>query len=277
MSMRLSTVALAAGAVLALAACNKAGNTAAPAATTPAPEPPVATVNGKPISAAVFNVVVQGQLNKKPGEITGDQRKQIIEQLVDLYVAAQQAEKENLAADPEIGPRIELQDMNALAGALVQKHIKSEKPTDEQLKAEYDRWLAQLPKTEYHARHILVKEESQAHDVIAQLGKGAKFEDLAKKYSVDGSKSQGGDLNWFTPDRMVKPFSEAVEKLKKGEYTKEPVKSEFGWHVIRLEDSRPTTPPPFEQVKERLAPMVQQHEMKDYIDGLRKAAQVTGL
>jgi peptidyl-prolyl cis-trans isomerase C len=275
MTTRLRTVALAATAALSLAACQKAANTTAPS--TPTAEPPVGTVNGKPISAAIFNVVVQGQLNKKPSELTTEQRKQVLEQLVELYVAAQQAEKENVAADPEIGPRIELQDMNALAGALVQKHIKNEKPTDEQLKTEYERWIAQLPKTEYHARHILVKEEVQAKDVIAQLGKGAKFEDLAKKVSVDGSKSQGGDLNWFTPDRMVKPFSEAVEKLKKGEYTKEPVKSEFGWHVIRLEDSRATTPPPFDSIKDRLAPMVQQRQVKDYIESLRKSATIQGL
>jgi peptidyl-prolyl cis-trans isomerase C len=274
MTMRLRTVALAATAALTLAACQKAANTTAPPTST---EPPVATVNGKPISAAVFNVVVQGQLNKKPSELTPEQRKQVLEQLIELYVAAQQAEKENVAADPEIGPRIELQDMNALAGALVQKHIKNEKPTDEQLKAEYERWVGQLPKTEYHARHILVKEEAQAKDVIAQLAKGAKFEDLAKKVSIDGSKSQGGDLNWFTPDRMVKPFSEAVEKLKKGEYTAEPVKSEFGWHVIRLEDSRTTTPPPFDSIKDRLAPMVQQRQVHEYIEGLRKTATIQGL
>ena len=122
-----------------------------------------------------------------------------------------------------------------------------------------------------------MKEEKEAQDAIAALKKGAKFEDLAKKISIDGSKAQGGDLSWFTPDHMVKPFAEALEQLKKGEYTQTPVKSEFGWHVILLEDTRPNNPPAFETVKDRVAPMVQQRQLKEYVEGLRKTATVTGL
>lgn len=279
MTKRVWTLAFIAIAALALGACKKDGEASEAAATaaTPAAEPPAATVNGQPIPAAVFNVVVQGQLQKKPSEITPEQRKQVLDGLVDLYVAAQAAEKDGLAKDPEVVARIDFQKANALASALVQKYMKDKTPTDEQLKAEYEKQIGSMPRLEYHARHILVKEEAQAKDVIAQLNKGAKFEDLAKKVSVDGSKAQGGDLNWFTPDRMVKPFSEALEKLKKGEYTKEPVKSEFGWHVIRLEDTRPNNPPAFDQVKDRLGPMVQQRQLKEYIESLRKSATIQGL
>jgi peptidyl-prolyl cis-trans isomerase C len=273
MTMRLRTLALIAIAALTLAACNKGGEAPKPAAE----KPPVATVNGKPIPAALFAVVVQGQANKKPEDLTAEQRKQMLDQLVDLYVAAQEAEKQNLAADPEVAARLEFQRLNTLASGLVQKQMKGKTPTEPELRAEYDRQLTQMPKLEYHARHILVKEEQQARDAIAALDKGAKFEDLAKKISIDGSKAQGGDLSWFTPDRMVKPFAEALEKLKKGEYTKEPVKSDFGWHVIRLEDTRPNNPPPFETVKDRLAPMVQQRQLREYIEGLRKAASIQGL
>jgi peptidyl-prolyl cis-trans isomerase C len=272
MTNRLWIPALLAIAALSVAACNKDGQ-----ATKPADKPAVATVNGKPIPAELFAVVVQGQANKKPEELSPEQRKQMLNQLVDLYVAAQEAEKQNLAADPEIAARLEFQRLNALASGLVQKQMKGKTPTDQQLHAEYDRQIAQMPKQEYHARHILVKEEQQARDAIAALEKGAKFEDLAKKVSIDGSKAQGGDLSWFTPERMVKPFAEALEKLKKGEYTKEPVKSEFGWHVIRLEDTRPNNPPPFDAVKDRLAPMVQQRELHDYIESLRKTAVIQGL
>jgi peptidyl-prolyl cis-trans isomerase C len=274
MITRLSTVAVVATAALLLAACNKATDGGQPAA---GAEPPAANVNGKPIPAAIFAAAVQTQANKKPGELNPDQRKQVIEQLIDLYVVAQQADKENVGADPEVASRIELQRLNSLAGALLQKHFKDEKPTDAQLKEEYERQISQMPKMEYHARHILVKDEQQARDAIAQLNKGAKFEDLAKAISIDGTKAQGGDLQWFTPDHMVKPFSDAVEKLKKGEYTKEPVKSQFGWHVIRLEDSRPNNPPPFESVKDRLAPMVQQREIREYVESLRKQATIQGL
>jgi peptidyl-prolyl cis-trans isomerase C len=272
MSKRLWTPALIAIAAMTVAACNKE------ASAPKAPEkPPVATVNGKPISAAMFDLVAQGQNQKKPEDLTPEQRKALVDQLVELYVVAQEAEKENLAADPEVATRLEFNRMNALAAALVQKQIKGKTPSDADLKAEYDRQVAQMPKLEYHARHILVKDEQQAKDVIVQLGKGAKFEDLAKKYSVDGSKAQGGDLNWFTPERMVKPFAEALVKLQKGEYTKEPVKSDFGWHVIKLEDTRPNNPPPYDSVKDRLAPMVQNRQVKEYIESLRKAATVQGL
>ena len=281
MSKRLWTVAFIAIAALTLGACNKDGAATKPAATaataTAAVEPPAATVNGQPIPASVFAVVVQGQFQKKPSEITPEQRKAVLDQLIDLYVAAQAAEKEGLAKDPEVVARVDFQKANALASALVQKYMKDKTPTDAQLKAEYEKQIAAMPKLEYHARHILVKEEAQAKDAIAQLNKGAKFEDLAKKMSIDGSKAQGGDLNWFTPERMVKPFSEALEKLKKGEYTKEPVKSEFGWHVIRLEDTRPANAPAFDTVKDRLGPMVQQRQLREYIEGLRKTATIQGL
>ncbi len=279
MSKRVWTVASIAISALILGACNKDGEAtkSATAAATPAVEAPVATVNGQPIPASVFAVVVQGQFQKKPAEITPEQHKAVLDQLVDLYVAAQAADKEGLGKDPEVLARIDFQKANALASALVQKYTKDKTPTGEQLKAEYEKQIAAMPKLEYHARHILVKEEAQAKDVIAQLAKGAKFEELAKKVSIDGSKAQGGDLNWFTPERMVKPFSEALEKLKKGEYTKEPVKSEFGWHVIRLEDTRPNNPPAFETVKDRLGPMVQQRQLREYIEGLRKAATIQGL
>ena len=276
MIKRVWTVALIAVAALTLGAC-KPGTEAAKTAAATATDPPAATVNGQPIPAAVFAVVVQGQLQKKPAELTPEQRKTVLDQLVDLYVAAQEAQKEKLADDPEIAARIDFQRMNALASALVQKHMKGKTPTDEELKAEYERQIAGMPKLEYHARHILVKEEATAKDAIAQLNKGAKFEDLAKKLSIDPSKAQGGDLTWFTPDRMVKPFSEALVQLKKGEYTKEPVKSEFGWHVIRLEDTRPNNVPTFDSVKDRLAPLVQQRQLREYIEGLRKSATVQGL
>ena len=273
MSKRLGTVALVAIAAVIVGGCNK--EAAAPAKV--ADKPPVAVVNGKPISAELFAFVVQGQANKKIEDLTKEQRKQIVDQLVDLEVAAQEGDKENLASDPEIAARLEFQRLNAMAAALVQKQIKGKAPTDADLKVEYERQIGQMPKLEYHARHILVKDEQQAKDAIAQLNKGAKFDDLAKKISIDGSKANGGDLNWFTPERMVKPFSEALEKLKKGEYTKEPVKSEFGWHVIKLEDTRATNPPAFDTVKTQLAQMVQQHQVRDYIESLRKTATVQGL
>ena len=260
-----------AGAILfALAACNPAAKAPSGAA----PKPPVATVNGKAITADEFAIFVQTQTGKKAEDLNPEQKKQIVDLLVGAEVGAQEAEKQGLANDPETKARLDFDRTNILFSALAQKYMKDKTPTEAELKAEYDARIAQMPKNEFKARHILVKTEDEAKDVIAKLDKGAKFEDLAKAVSMDGSKSQGGDLGWFQPGQMVKPFSEAVEKLAKGETTKAPVQSEFGWHVIQLEDTRPITPPPFDQVKDRIAPMVQQKKIKDYIDGLRKAAKI---
>jgi peptidyl-prolyl cis-trans isomerase C len=270
MTTRIWIAALAASA-LGLAACNQKAGPAAPAST----KPPVATVNGKPISAEAFAVWAQAQANKKADDLSPEQRKQVLESLENLVVSAQEAERQNITSDPEVSARLELDRQNLLAASMFQKYIKDKPTTDTDLKAEYDRQVAGMPKQEFHASHILVKEEAQAKDIVAQLGKGAKFDALAKKFSIDpGSNKNGGDLSWFTADKMVKPFSDAVAKLSKGEYTKEPVQTQFGWHVIRLEDTRPVAPPPFEQVKDRLGQFVQQRMVHDYIDTLRKTAKI---
>jgi peptidyl-prolyl cis-trans isomerase C len=273
MTTRIWIPALVAISTLALAACNQ--KTGPGASATPL-KPPLATVNGKPIPGEALGILMQNQGNKKIEDLTPEQRKQAVENLENLYVIAQEADKQNLAADPEVAARLELDHQNALANALIQKYIKGKVVGEQDLKAEYDRQIGSMPKQEFKASHILVKDEAQAKDVVTQLGKGAKFDALAKKYSTDpGSNKTGGALpEWFTPDKMVKPFSEAVAKLSKGEYTKEPVQTQFGWHVIRLDDTRPVTPPPFEAVKDRLGQFVQQRQVHDYIDSLRKTAKI---
>ena len=153
-------------------------------------------------------------------------------------------------------------------------YLKDRKPTDAELKAEYDTQVAAMPKMQYKARHILVKTKEEADAIIAELKKGAKFEKLAAEKSLDGSKTNGGDLGWFSPGNMVKPFADAVAGLKKGETTSTPVQSEFGWHVIRLDDTRETAPPSFDSVKDRLAQIVEAKKFKAYGDSLVKAAKV---
>ena len=237
--------------------------------------PPVATVNGKPISAAAFQVWVSAQTNKKVEELKDEEKKALLEGLEGLYVSSQEAEKQNVAGDPQVAARIELDRMNILATTLFQNYAKSKTPTDEELKAEYDTQIAAMPTAEYPAAHSLVKDEAAANDVLAQLAQGAKFEDVAKKASQDaGSKEQGGELSWFTPDKMVPEFSKAVAAMKKGEVSKEAVKSQFGYHIIKLIDTRELQPPAFEQVKDRLGPMIQQHRVRDYIDSLKKSAKI---
>jgi peptidyl-prolyl cis-trans isomerase C len=277
MNARRWTLALAAVAALGLAGCNQAGDGAKKddkAAGMSEQKPPVATVNGKPISAEAFALWTQTQVQKKPEELTPEQRKQALDALVNLYVTGQEAEKQGVAKEGETAARLELERYNVLANALFQGKAKAIDPTEQDLKAEYDKQVAAMPKTEYKARHILVADEQAAKNAIAQIQKGAKFEEVAKKVSTDGSKDQGGDLGWFAPSQMVKPFSDAVEKLQKGQMTEAPVQTDFGWHVIRLDDTRPVEPPPFDAVKDRLGPMVQQRQLRDYIDGLRTSAKV---
>jgi peptidyl-prolyl cis-trans isomerase C len=155
-----------------------------------------------------------------------------------------------------------------LADAAAQKYVKNHEPSDQDLHAAYD---AATDKTEYHASHILVPTKEKADQLVKKLKGGAKFEDVAKAESTDNSKTNGGDLGWFTTARMVKPFGDAVKGLKKGEFTPEPVQTQYGWHIIRLEDTRDA---PFDQMKVQLGNVIMQKKIQDYIEGLKKTAKI---
>lgn len=235
---------------------------------------PVAVVNGTPISRDVWALYIKTRhAGKTPGDLTAEEQKEALEELIGMYVGAQEADKQKLG-DGEPNARLELVGKSALAELLFKKYAEGAEPTEEELKAEYDARIAEAPKQEFHARHILVDDEALAKDLIAQLDKGASFEKLATEKSKDGSATEGGDLGWFNPGQMVKPFSDAVQQLEVGKYTATPVKSEFGWHVIRLEETRPTTPPPFEAVKAQLGPMVNQKKFETHLKELVKTAKV---
>lgn len=248
--------------------CTKADTTADPASK------PVATVNGTPISPGVWDLYLKASHGgKKADELSPEERNKALDELIAMYVGAQEAAKQKLDAG-EPAARIELSRNSLLAELLYKKTIEGKEPTEEELKAEYDARVAELPKQEFHARHILVADEAKAKDMIAQLDKGAKFDKLATDNSSDGSASEGGDLGWFMPGQMVKPFSDAVQQLEVGKYTATPVKSDFGWHVIRLEETRPTTPPAFDMVKSQLGPLVNQKKFEAHLKELVKAAKV---
>jgi peptidyl-prolyl cis-trans isomerase C len=236
--------------------------------------PPVATVDGQPLDRDLYEFYVKNVAGKASGELTAEQRDQALDNLVRAKVIAEQAQKDGTAAEKDTAAMVELTRLNVLQNALSEKYLKDRKPTDQELRAEYETQVAGLSKLEYHARHILVATEPFATRLIANLDKGAKFEDLARRESMDTSKDSGGDLGWFTPDRMVKPFAEAVMALKPGEFTHTPVQTQFGWHVIKLEETRDVAPPPFDSVKQRLEQMVQAKKFKSYVDELMKTAKV---
>jgi len=272
----LRTPAIAVSALIALAslaACNKPQQGAAPQSA--AAPPPVATVNGSPISRSEYDLFVKDILQGKKQDLTADQKGQVLDDLINMRLLADQAEKDGLQNDTDTVAQLHLLHMRVLADAESQKYIKALQPSDADLQAEYETAVAAMDKTEYKARHILVASKEDGESIVKKLKGGAKFEDLAKSQSTDtGSKNNGGELGWFTTSRMVKPFADAVVALKKGEITQEPVQTQFGWHVIQLEDTRDKTPPPFDQVKPQLTNQVIRKKLQAYVADLKKNAKI---
>jgi peptidyl-prolyl cis-trans isomerase C len=261
-----------------MSACGKGQQAATPAATDKAAAPapaPVATIDGTPISRLEYDIYLKSLLQGRPTtELTPEQRGQVLDELISMQLLASQGAKDGVEKDSDVAARLDVVRMRVLADSESQKYLKDKEPTDAELHAEYDTAIAAMDKTEYHARHILVPTKEQAEQVIKKIKGGAKFEDVAKAQSTDGSKANGGDLGWFTLTRMAKPFGDAVKTLKKGEMTQEPVQTQFGWHVIKLEDTRETAPPPFEQVKQQVSNGVIQKKLQAYVDSLKKNAKI---
>ena len=263
-----------AASLLALAACNPAKDAAAPADAA-AKSPAVATVNGAPISQRTVDMIVkQGAGSGRPD--TPETRASIIEQLGLQMAVAEEAVKKGLDKTPEVADQLEGIRQSVLANAYVQDFVKKNPVTEEMLKAEYDRIKATISGTEYKASHILVEKESEAKEIIAKLKKDpGAFAKLAMEKSKDpGSKVKGGDLGWFDVKGMVPEFGAALTKLEKGKFTEEPVKTQFGYHVILLEDSRPIEAPPLDQVKPQLSQQLQQQSVKKEIDALKAKAKI---
>jgi len=233
----------------------------------------VATVNGKQLSSELLDVFVKAVSGGAQEPPSDEQKAQMLDQLINMTLAAQSAEKDGLAKDSAVQARLELLRTQILAEAASEKFVKANPISEEELKAEYDTQVAAMPK-EYKARHILVEKKETAESIIRELQAGGDFAKLAEKESKDSSAKSGGDLGWFSPQTMVKPFADAVAALEKGKYTTEPVQSEFGFHVILLEDIRSPEVPEFEQVKPQVEMFAQRKKLQGYIDGLRAAAKI---
>ena len=196
------------------------------------------------------------------------------DQVVLREIFVQEAQKRGLAARPDFAAQMELARQSILIRELFDDYRKKNPVTDEAAKVEYDKFKAQSSGTEYRARHILVEKEDEAKSILAQIKGGAKFEDLAKKHSKDpGSGENGGDLDFAKPDSYVPEFSAALTKLKKGELTPEPVKSQFGYHIIRLDDTREASFPSFDEVKGQIKQRMEQVTMQRYQEELRSKAK----
>lgn len=227
----------------------------------------VATVNGAKIKKQMVDAATKG------GNVNPEQ---VINELISIELLSQEAVKKKLDKTPEVMMQLELAKKNLLANALLRQSDVAKPITDEEMKKIYDEKIKSQNFSEYKARHILITtNEEDAKAVIAELDKGTPFEELAKTKSSDpGTKEQGGDLGWFNPSQMVPEFSQVVANMNKGTYTRTAVKTRYGWHVIKLEDTRTGTPPTFEQTSKQIGSAIQQKRIQDYIEQLRKNAKI---
>ncbi len=233
----------------------------------------VATVNGQAVPQNIFDALLEGQKAQGAPD-TPEMRNNIKESLISQEILLQEAKKKGIDKKPEVQTQLELAKRELLIRAFLSDYVRANPVTDERLKAEYEGIKANLGSTEYKSRHILVEKEDEAKAIIAKLDKGEKLADLAKQSKDPGSRDKGGELGWSSPAAFVKPFGEAMSQLKKGEYTRTPVATQFGFHVIQLDDSRAATPPSFEQVKPQLQERAAKMKIEQLVQNLRSKAKV---
>ena len=234
----------------------------------------IAIVNGKAVPKTRLDALAQ-QVAKAGRPVTPEMQGQLREEVIAREVFMQEAEKQGLSTSDEYKTQMELARQTILIRALFADYQQKNKVTDAELKAEYDKFASANGGKEYKARHILVEKEADAKAIIASLKKGGKFDEIAKKQSKDaGSGANGGDLDWANPSSYVAEFTEAMIKLNKGQLTDTPVKTQFGYHVIRVDDIRTAALPPFAELKPQIAQQIEQQRLGAYQQGLREKAKV---
>lgn len=234
----------------------------------------VAIVNGKPIPKSRVDALSQ-QMARAGRPVGAEMQSQLKEEVIAREIFMQEAKKRGLDATEDYKNQLEITRQGLLIRELFADFAKKNPVSDADAKAEYDKAAAANSGKEYHARHILVEKEDEAKAIIASLKAGGKFDEIAKKSSKDaGSGANGGDLDWANPGSFVPEFSAAMVKLAKGETTETPVKTQFGYHIIRLDDTREAQFPPFEQVKAQILQQLQQQKLAKYQEGLRAKAKV---
>ena len=223
---------------------------------------------GAEISPDVFNMYLESRIQRPADQATAEESEAVRRELTDIYLLSEQPQAEQLSKEPRFAAQMELQSRAMLAQAVAADYVSRNQATDEEMRALYDDQMANA-ELEFKARHILVETQGEATALIGELEGGADFAELAQENSPGPSASTGGDLGWFPPDRMVAEFSAAVQQLQDGEFTKEPVQTQFGWHVILREDSREATPPTFESLSNALRQQVEQQKLQSYLESLR--------
>lgn len=276
--MKLSRLFIYSFGAVALTAClernpHHAGSSSL---STPPASKPVAIINGQSIGEDLLRLHVENRRTPgaAPDTEEGSNTEEMLQELINLILLGQAAQRQGIQNDAEVAALLEHQRLGVLANALLtQKFADAEIPESE-LQTEYAQHVAEQAEHEFHARHILLETEDAARTVIGELNQGGDFSELAKQKSTGPSGPSGGDLGWFQLATMVPPFSAAVETLSEGEFTKQPVKTRFGWHVILLEGKRQATAPEYEAIKQQLRSAVINRRYQALVTQLREDAQV---
>ena len=278
MRIRLLTLAAATAFAMSAQAQDASPKPPAKAAAKPAAKPaatgPVATVNGSAIPRTRLEFLMRQQ-QARGGQDNEQTRAAAREDLINRELVAQEAARAGTAKKQEVQVQLEMARQEVLVGAYLNDHMRTHQVSDADVQKEYDRALAQTGSTEYRARHILVDSEEEAKKLIAELKKGGKFDELAKRSSKDeGTRERGGDLDWSVPSTFDKAFADAMVKLQKGQITSEPVQSRFGFHVIQLDDTRAVSFPPLAQVKPQIQQRLTRQKVEILLRDLRAKAKI---
>jgi peptidyl-prolyl cis-trans isomerase C len=234
----------------------------------------IAVVNGTPIPKSRADALIE-QLVHQGQQDTPQLQQAVREELVNREILMQEAVRRGLPNRPDVKAQVAVAQQTVVLRALIEDFVKNNQPTDAEITARYNALVKDAGGKEYHLHHILVDNEQQAKDLIAKIKAGASFEDLAKQYSKDpGSGKNGGDLDWSDPKAYVPEFADAATHLQKGQMTNTPVHTQFGWHIIRVDDIRAVTPPPLEQVRAQIVQQIQQEKLQAFEENLRKNAKI---
>lgn len=235
----------------------------------------VSTEDGTQVRESLFRYYALNALQKQPEDLTPEEREAVLESLVRLDLLADAAEERGLPNERMLAVELELQRMQLLARTMVNRFVQENPPTEAELREVYEANLSEFANDEVKARHILLESEEDAAAVIEELQGGADFAELAEERSTGPTGPDGGDLGWFTPESMVPPFAQAVSAMEVGSFSSEPVQTQFGWHVILLEDRRANQPPGLDAVRADITNRVNQEKLEAYIESLRGSSSET--
>ncbi|WP_316364443.1 peptidylprolyl isomerase [Candidatus Thiodiazotropha sp. CDECU1] len=233
------------------------------------------TVNGEAITRTMYSLYFQDRMRNVPeAQNSPEMQMSVLNELSNIIIVAQDAEKKGIQNRPEVSASIDLLKAKLLTQIAIQDFASSHEPSEEEIQKSYQEDYAGQSNTEFKARHILVKEQQEATALIEKLDGGADFAELAKEHSTGPTGKNGGDLGWFDATQMVKPFGDALLAMEKSKYSSAPVETQFGWHVILLEDSRQSEAPALDSVKDKIVNKLKQSALSDYMQGLRDSSKL---